>query len=78
MESSEPVKRVRVACEFSQARWNLRETVARLEARAESLPDWASAFDRNLAATCSRHDAHVDFSIEGFEHSLSMRSVHIA
>lgn len=93
---------------------NLGEAFARMDARDERVPEWAAAFDRDLAAACMQHDlafvaralaspdgrrahptpdhflplcyalgaagreARVEFPIEGFDHSLSMRSVRFA
>jgi len=90
---------------------NLGDAFARMGAGDESVPDWAGAFDRDVAEACRQHDlefvaralasangraAHptpdhylpllyalgaaapdveVSFPIEGFDHSLSMRSV---
>lgn len=90
---------------------NLGDAFARMRAGDESVPEWAEAFDRDLAAACTQHDlafvaraltsssgrrahpspdhflplcytlgaagpdARVAFPIEGFDHSLSMRSV---
>jgi len=90
---------------------NLRDAFTRMQQGDESVPPWASSFDRDLAEACAQHDlgrvgkalesadgraAHptpdhylplayaigaarpdceVSFPVEGFDHSLSMRSV---
>ena len=90
---------------------NLRDAFGRMGAGDTSVPQWAAAFDRDLAKACAQHDhefvtraldsadgraAHptpehylpvvyalgaarkdavVSFPIEGFDHSLSMRTV---
>lgn len=90
---------------------NLGDALARMRAGDDGVPEWAAAFDRDLAAACVQNDlgfvaralaspagrrahpspdhflplcyalgaagpdARVEFPIEGFDHSLSMRSV---
>jgi 4,5-DOPA dioxygenase extradiol len=90
---------------------NLRDAFARMGEGDDSVPEWAAAFDRDVADACVQHDlgfvaralssangraahptpdhylplvyalgaappdAEASFPIEGFDHSLSMRTV---